>query len=175
MQKKISFNEILTLINSRKISALDLLPHDELPEKLIELCLKSGPDTCDLTTNSMLAALKEAYEQEDVETARVVVFGGGSGLANIIGGASKSSFWLKKPFVGLKEVFPRTSSVVCITDDGGSTGEILKDIPMIAIGDIRHVMLSSVQLGRLQKLYQLTVNQAVRLAGNIAAIFNYRF
>ncbi|NIR94851.1 MAG: YvcK family protein, partial [Gammaproteobacteria bacterium] len=67
--------------------------------------------------------------QFDVQNTRVVVLGGGTGLSNIIGGDSRKETWPEEPFNGLKEIFPHTKAIVCVTDDGGSTGELLKDLP----------------------------------------------
>jgi uncharacterized cofD-like protein len=65
--------------------------------------------------------------------------------------------------------------VICVTDDGGSTGELLKELPLIAIGDLRHVLLSAVQKTRLQKQYDLTDLEATRVAARLHALFNHRF
>lgn len=75
----------------------------------------------------------------------------------------------------MKSLFPNTRSIVCVTDDGGSTGELLKDLPLIALGDIRHVLLSSIQLSLLQNLYGLTEGEATRTVALLATVFNYRF
>lgn len=167
--------EILTQISDRTISPLDLLSHGDLREKLIELTLKEQLPALDYVSSEMLLALKKVLNSKKVDDAKVVVFGGGSGLSNIIGGDSRSVFWSKNPFKGIKEIFPHTRSVVCITDDGGSTGELLKDLPLIAIGDIRHVLLSSIQFSRLQKQYQITNTEAKELAAELAKLFNFRF
>lgn len=170
-----TINQILDEITHRTISPLDLLPHTDLSEKLIELTLHGDPRSADFKTNELLNDLRFAIESKRVDDAKVVVFGGGSGLSNIIGGDSRSEFWIRNPFCGLKEVFPHTKSIVCITDDGGSTGELLKDLPIIAIGDIRHVLLSSIQLKKLQKSYQLSVDEAKRVASILYKLFNSRF
>lgn len=86
---------------------------------------------------------------------RVVVLGGGTGLSNVVGGDSRRADWKETPFTGLKEVFPRLHSIVCVTDDGGSTGEMLKDFPLIGLGDLRHVLLSSIRSAHLKEQYQL--------------------
>lgn len=168
-------SEILSQISQRKISPLDLLPHGDLREKLIELILKEQLPALDFVSSELLLTLKKMFDVKKVDDAKVVVFGGGSGLSNIVGGDSRSKFWPKNPFQGIKEIFPHTRSVVCITDDGGSTGELLKDLPLIAIGDIRHVLLSSIQFSRLQKQYQITFAEAKSLAAELAKLFNFRF
>ncbi|MCF8055668.1 MAG: 2-phospho-L-lactate transferase CofD family protein [Desulfocapsa sp.] len=165
----------LRQIEAGLISPLDLLPHEDLREKLVELALSGVPEGIPSKTASGLQQIKDALEREPVEGLNVVVFGGGTGLSTIIGGDSRSVSWIKEPFSGLKSIFPKTRSIVCITDDGGSTGELLKDLPLIALGDIRHVLLSSIQLVKLQELYNLTELEAVRCVETLAAVFNHRF
>lgn len=171
---QLSLQETLTIISNQKLSPFDLLPHSDIREKLIELILRDNLGVLDFAAKDLLI-LKEAFENRPVDDAKVVVFGGGSGLSNIVGGDSRNERWTKNPFCGLKDVFPHTKSIVCITDDGGSTGELLKDLPVIAIGDIRHVLLSAIQLGRLQKQYSLSVKEANAFVEDVAAIFNLRF
>lgn len=172
---QMSLRDTLNQINNKTISPLDLLPHSDIREKLIELMLRENFGGIDFATTEMLENLKRAFEDRKVDEARVVVFGGGSGLSNVVGGDSRNEFWTRNPFCGIKEFFPRTKSIVCVTDDGGSTGELLKDLPIIAIGDIRHVLLSSVQLGRIQKRYGLSMGEAREFVAELASIFNVRF
>ena len=158
-----------------QLSPMDFLPHEDLREKLVELALSGVPGGLPSETAASLQQIKDALAQEPVSELNVVVFGGGTGLSTIIGGDSRAASWTKDPFSGLKNIFPRTRSIVCITDDGGSTGELLKDLPLIALGDIRHVLLSSIQLALLQNLYALSVAEAGECVECIASIFNYRF
>ncbi len=167
--------EKMRLLMAKQLSPLDLLPHTDLREKFIDLVLSGEPSNIDHQTAALFQELRRTLTQKKVEDVRVVVFGGGSGLSNIIGGDSRRKGWQQAPFSGLKEVFPRSRSIVCVTDDGGSTGELSKDIPLIAIGDIRHVLLSSIQLARLQKRYSLSVIEATEVAATLGTLFNYRF
>lgn len=166
---------LFSSLQDRNISSFDLLPHRDMKEKLVDLVLNGVPPSMTTDCATHLNELRSRLLSADVEDTRIVVFGGGSGLSNIIGGDSRQKNWLKQPFDGLKNVFPRTSAVVCVTDDGGSTGEMLKDLPVIGIGDIRHVMLSSIQSGRLERRYGLSAGQAADLVSDIAVIFNHRF
>lgn len=159
----------------RQLSPLDLLPHADLREKLVELVLSGEPAGLDAEITAQFQHLRLALEDKTVEGVRIVVFGGGTGLSNLIGGDSRSSTWARKPFVGLKELFPQTRAIVCVTDDGGSTGELQKDLPLIALGDLRHVLLSSVQSKRLQTLYGLIPFQAKEVVSALSSLFNYRF
>jgi uncharacterized cofD-like protein len=122
-----------------------------------------------------LAYLNQALNGAETREVRVVVFGGGTGLSNLIGGDSRNPLWSDDPFQGLKEVFPQTRAVVCVTDDGGSSGELLKDLPLIALGDIRHVLLSSVRQEKLQEHYGLVGREALRVTAVLHRLFNHRF
>ncbi|RUM41084.1 MAG: YvcK family protein, partial [Desulfocapsa sp.] len=174
-EKDVSVAATLSRIERISLSPLDLLPHEDLREKLVELALFSVPSGIPAESASRLQQVKEALAQEPVSDLRVVVFGGGTGLATIVGGDSRAVSWAKDPFSGLKNIFPNTRSIVCITDDGGSTGELLKDLPLVALGDIRHVLLSSIQLSKLQDLYGLSVDESGACVKVLASIFNYRF
>jgi uncharacterized cofD-like protein len=165
----------VTEIAGISLSPLDLLPQVELREKIVALALQGVPENAHATARVHLEELRRQLLATEVNGVRVVVFGGGTGLSNIIGGDSRLPSWAQKPFSGLKEIFPQTSSVVCFTDDGGSTGELLKDLPLVAIGDMRHVLLASIQLARLQKKYTLTAQEATSTAALLADIFNWRY
>ncbi len=165
----------LELLRCRQLSPLDLLPHVDLREKLVELVLSGEPAGLDAEITTQFQHLRLALEDKSVDDVRIVVFGGGTGLSNLIGGDSRSAAWARKPFVGLKEIFPHTCAIVCVTDDGGSTGELQKDLPLIALGDLRHVMLSSIQSTRLQALYGLIPARAKEVTSALSSLFNYRF
>jgi len=175
MQEDYRVQEKMRQLMTKQLSPLDLLPHIDLREKFIDLVLNGEPAHIDHETSTLFQDLRRTLMEKKVEDVRIVVFGGGSGLSNIIGGDSRRKGWQQAPFSGLKEIFPRSRSIVCITDDGGSTGELLKDIPLVAIGDIRHVLLSSMQLARLQKRYGLSVFEATEVAATLGTLFNYRY
>lgn len=167
--------EILNKLSQVSYSPLDLLPQKNLREKLVGLAIQGVPAELHGDAKAVLEQLREQLLEPDVEDVRVVVFGGGTGLSNIIGGDSRQEHWVNGPFCGLKNIFPRINSIVCVTDNGGSTGELLKDIPLMAIGDIRHVLLSSIQKRNLQKKYSLDSDEAQRVVTVIAKLFNWRF
>lgn len=162
-------------INEIFFTPLDLLPQPEIREKLAGLVLNGIPEAMTGVVAERLQHFRSWLNETSCTDVRVVVFGGGSGLSNIIGGDSRQKEWMKCPFEGLKQVFPQTHSVVCVTDNGGSTGEMLKDLDMIAIGDIRHVLLSSIQANRLQHRYQLHQGLVLETAERLANVFNFRF
>ncbi len=162
-------------ISNIKLSPLDLLPQAELREKIVALILQGVPENAHPSARAHLHDLRRKLLEPHLDGVEVVVFGGGTGLSNIIGGDSRLASWTSKPFSGLKEIFPQTRSIVCITDNGGSTGELLKDLPLMAIGDMRHVLLSSTQRANLQKKYNVTGEEAKGVATQLAAIFNWRY
>jgi len=162
-------------IQEVQLSPLDLLPQLDVREKIVDLVLRGIPVNAHSTAKKQLLGLRQELLETDVKNARVVVFGGGTGLSNIIGGDSRRETWARNPFSGLKEIFPRTRSVVCVTDNGGSTGELLKDLPLVAVGDMRHVLLSSIQSCNLQKKYSVDRQEAVAIASTLAEILNWRF
>jgi uncharacterized cofD-like protein len=167
-------NKLLAELATTGFAPLDLLPGEGLVEKVVGLSL-SGVPAGSSTLTGGLARLAALLEEVDTSALKVVVFGGGTGLSNLIGGDSRHPAWAEDPFRGLKEIFPRTSAVVCVTDDGGSTGELLKDLDIIALGDLRHVLLSSIKLRRLQKRYRLSEKRCYRVAAVLHRLFNRRY
>ena len=165
----------LTFLDNLIRSPLDLLPPREFAEKLIYLELQGPPKGLPSKVSGALHDLASSLSQFDVQNTRVVVLGGGTGLSNIIGGDSRKESWSEDPFSGLKEIFPQTKAIVCVTDDGGSTGELLKDLPFIALGDLRHVLLSSVRKKSLQDRYALDESECLQAVRVLHKLFNYRF
>ncbi len=165
----------LHFLTSQGFSVLDVLPGNSLAEKITGLVLDTGTGPFSPAISALFKDFRKQIEALDSNSAQVVVFGGGTGLSNIIGGDSRRLGWAERPFSGLKEVFPHVHSVVCITDDGGSTGELQKDLPLIALGDLRHVLISSIRRENLLREYGLDGVRAERCAAALHAIFNYRF
>jgi uncharacterized cofD-like protein len=100
--------------------------------------------------------------------AKVVVLGGGTGLSTVLGGNASLPSWPDRPPEGLLQEFSSVSVGVCTTDDGGSTGELVRRLPMIGIGDLRKVLLSMIDRRKLAGIYgaeapALTVIQQVFL------------
>ncbi|MFP3982429.1 MAG: 2-phospho-L-lactate transferase CofD family protein [Desulfurivibrionaceae bacterium] len=157
-----------------RLEPFDLLPRRSLVEKVIDLVL-FGPPEAPPHITAGLADMAATIDGIDTGEVKVVALGGGTGLANVIGGDSRNPDWPDDPFQGLKQVFPKTSSIVCVTDDGGSTGELLKDLPVIGLGDIRHVLLSSIQEERLKNKYRLSREGACRTVRTLHGLFNHRF
>ncbi|PIP43112.1 MAG: hypothetical protein COX17_08805 [Deltaproteobacteria bacterium CG23_combo_of_CG06-09_8_20_14_all_60_8] len=174
MTRKDAIAVALQELTAVSFGPLDLLPREGLAEKLIDLDLNglpAGPDS--LTAG--LAELAGQLAAMDTRDLEVVVFGGGTGLANVVGGDCRHPGWPRDPFQGMKALFPRMRSIVCVTDDGGSTGELMKDFPLIALGDLRHVLLSSVQDAKLRSQYGLDGAQSLAVAQVLHRLFNFRF
>lgn len=159
----------------QRVAPFDFLPNGNLAERLISLVLDGMPFDIPPSLAPSFVSCIQRLQELDTDETRVVVFGGGTGLSNIIGGDSRRLEWPRKPFSGIKKIFPGCHSVVCITDDGGSTGELLKDLPLVALGDLRHVLLSSIQQQQLTAAFDLDFDAAHRLAASLHALFNYRF
>lgn len=165
----------LEILTAKRLAVLDVLPEDSLAEKITSIILGSATGAFAPAISSLFHELKKQIETLDVSAIKVVVFGGGTGLSNVIGGDSRRAGWANHPFSGLKQVFAQVNSVVCVTDDGGSTGELQKDLPLIALGDLRHVLVSSIRRENLLREYSLNEVAAGRCAAALHAIFNYRF
>lgn len=168
-------SKIIDEIKSIDLNPLDFFPQPDLREKIVDLILRGIPHGAPAQARRSLAALRNRLLDSNVDQVKVVVFGGGTGLSNIIGGDSRQQSWVDQPFGGLKSVFPSTRSIVCVTDDGGSTGELLKDLQLFAVGDMRRVLLSAVQGTKLEKKYGIDRRQAYRVTKILARIFNWRF
>jgi len=103
--------------------------------------------------------------------ARVVVLGGGTGLSTVLGGNPALPSWPDRPAAGLACEFTRVHVGVCTTDDGGSTGELVRRLPMIGVGDLRKVMVAMIDRKMLARRYG-TVAPAL---GIIQQVFTHRF
>jgi uncharacterized cofD-like protein len=103
--------------------------------------------------------------------ARVVVLGGGTGLSTVLGGNSSLDSWADRPPAGLTREFEQVHVGVCTTDDGGSTGDLVRRLPMIGIGDLRKVFLSMIDRDVLTRRYGPEA-PALKI---IQQIFLYRF
>lgn len=162
-------------LGEQRLTPLDMLPEGNPAERVISLLFDGIPGEASSAISFQFADVIRNLTELQTRDLKVVVFGGGTGLSNVIGGDSRRKEWQQDPFNGLKEIFPRCHAVVCITDDGGSTGELLKDLPLIALGDLRHVLLSSIQRSSLESKFSLDTAGAENLAVALHKIFNYRF
>ncbi len=141
-------------------------------EHLVEFLL-TGTQT--LNAPSGLEDLAEEALRFDLRNTRVVVLGGGTGLSTIVGGNSQMPDWPDQPRFGVKQEFSSLHIIVCTTDDGGSTGRLLQSLPIIGIGDIRKLLISSIIPDHLRRRYHLAQQEADDLVRMIHALFNHRF
>ena len=119
--------------------------------------------------------LAEEVLRLDIRDTRAVILGGGTGLSTVVGGNSQMPDWADQPFLGMKQEFADLEIVVCTTDDGGSTGRLLKSLPLIGIGDLRKLLISSILPVNLQHSYHLSRRESDHLVHAIHSIFNFRF
>ena len=59
--------------------------------------------------------------------------------------------WPDRPAAGLAREFQQVHVGVCTTDDGGSTGELVRRLPMIGIGDLRERVRNAYNQARQQQ------------------------
>ena len=170
-----TLQDLLSALGEQRLTPLDVLPEGNPLERIISLLFDGVPEEAPTEIRAQFSGVISRLTEVKTSGLKVVVFGGGTGLSNIVGGDSRRKDWQQDPFSGLKEVFPRCHSIVCITDDGGSTGELLKDLPLIALGDLRHVLLSSVQRSNLEARFNIDAASAKRLAIALHELLNYRF
>lgn len=142
-------------------------------ESLLEYVINGNSKDVNIPHN--LCRMAQEVHKLDCRNKKVVVFGGGTGLSTVVGGNSQLFNWPDNPFVGLKQIFPNLDVVVCSTDDGRSTGLLLKQLPMIGIGDLRKLCLSMILLDNLRNIYKINEQEAKKLIELIHAVFNYRF
>lgn len=150
-------------------SAGDRRPVETLLGAVLK-CSVTGPDARDRRQEPARDVLSF-----DTSKTRVVVLGGGAGLSTVVGGDSRATAWADRPFVGLKEEFPRLNVAVVTTDDGGSTGRLLQRLPMIGIGDLRKSCLSLILSRNVRRAYRVTEERACDIVRLVQRIFNYRF
>ena len=174
-QENTQLQHCLAALLPTDLSPLDFLPEGSPEEKIIGLVLNGSPPGVSKKLAGLFHETLENLTGINTDSLKVVTLGGGTGLSNIVGGDSRLDDWQQKPFTGLKEIFPAITSIVCVTDDGGSTGELLKYLPLVGLGDLRHVLVSSVRKEKLQEYYKIDSQQALKLAADLYGIFNYRF
>ena len=128
-----------------------------------------------LNSPSGIRSLAEQVLRFDTRSTRAVILGGGTGLSTVVGGNSQMPDWAEQPCIGVKQEFPHLTFIVCTTDDGGSTGELLKSLPIIGVGDLRKLLISSIHLETLQRTYSLDEHSTLDLIKMIHRLFNHRF
>ena len=94
------------------------------------------------------------YRTRILEAApRVVAIGGGTGLSTLLR--------------GLKEVTANLTAVVTVTDDGGSSGRLRREMDALPPGDVRNCILALAEdESRLSELFQYRFTEPETLAGH---------
>lgn len=160
-------------LEQRQFSPFELLDKDSVIEKVLALTLAApGRLGVEASFFEPLLADFASFSTNDVPA---VVFGGGSGLSSIVGGNNRVPTWAEHPFEGLKSAFDDLTVSVCTTDDGGSTGLILRELEMIALGDLRQVCLSMVRSELLYARYGLDTEARLSVVGALRDLINHRF
>ena len=159
---------------SKNLRYLDLIPRESVLEKIVHLVLEGHGPFC--TAAPVFGRILDEFRRYPTESVRVVVFGGGTGLSSILGGEANLGRWGLSPFGGLKRYFQNLTVVVCVTDDGGSSGRLLREIPCIAPGDLRRAILASIlPRNLLLRFPSLYPQQLEVLARSIGKILEHRF
>jgi len=96
----------------------------------------------------------KVYEKRVLEKGpRIVVIGGGTGLAMLLH--------------GLKAYTSNITAVVTVADDGGSSGRLRKDFGVLPPGDIRNCLVALAEAEPLMgKLFQFRFEEGTELAGH---------
>jgi len=170
----LSGGELLNLLGKKELHYLDLIPRDSLEEKIAYLVLE-GPGAWG-ELGAVFDRLLEAVRRFSTQGVRTVVFGGGTGLSGILGGDTALAGWPMSPFGGLKRYFPDFTVAVCTTDDGGSSGSLLRSLRCIALGDLRRAILSAVTPhGLLARYPTLYPEDLETVTASLQRIMNHRF
>ncbi len=98
---------------------------------------------------------------------KVVAIGGGTGLSTILRGLKiyvpqPGAIYERRAFV-----ISRLSAIVCVTDDGGSSGRLRKDMGVLPPGDIRNCMVALAEdEALLSRLFQYRFSEGEGLEGH---------
>jgi uncharacterized cofD-like protein len=169
-----SAGELLSLLSETQLRYLDLIPRDSLEEKIAHLVLEGQGAWGEL--GAVFDRLLDAIRRFSTDGIRTVVFGGGTGLSSILGGDTALASWPQSPFEGLKRHFPNFTVAVCTTDDGGSSGLLLRSLRCIALGDLRRAALSAItHHGLLSRYPDLYPQEVETVAAALQRIMNHRF
>src|SRR4051794_7312497 len=100
---------------------------------------------------------------------RVVAIGGGTGLSTLLKGLKRFVLWPKETACGPPDspVIRDLSAVVTVSDDGGSSGRLRKELNMLPPGDIRNCIVAlSEDEALLSKLFRHRFEKGSGLEGH---------
>src|SRR5262249_27190058 len=93
---------------------------------------------------------------------RIVAIGGGTGLSTLLKGLKKYTSFFSTP-VRISEL----CAVVTVSDDGGSSGRLRKELNMLPPGDVRNCIVAlSEDEALLAKLFQHRFDKGTGLEGH---------
>jgi uncharacterized cofD-like protein len=99
------------------------------------------------------------------EPLRVVAIGGGTGLSTLLKGIRPYSYINAK--LPSRHPLMEITAVVTVTDDGGSSGRLRRDLDMLPPGDIRNCMVALAEdEALLTKLFQYRFDSGRGLRGH---------
>ena len=118
---------------------------------------------------SKSAELMAAQQSAQARGLRVVAIGGGTGLSTLLKGLKR--YALSPGEIACEEVdFPiirDLSAVVTVSDDGGSSGRLRKELNMLPPGDIRNCIVAlSEDAALLSKLFRHRFDKGSALEGH---------
>jgi uncharacterized cofD-like protein len=95
---------------------------------------------------------------------RVVAIGGGTGLSTLLKGLKK---YVGRQFAADSPCIAELCAVVTVSDDGGSSGRLRKDLNMLPPGDVRNCIVAlSEDEALLSKLFQHRFEKGGELGGH---------
>jgi uncharacterized cofD-like protein len=107
--------------------------------------------------------------QSEFQPVRIVALGGGTGLSMLLRGLKQHVARRKQEAgrVGPRRPIADLAAVVTVTDDGGSSGRLRRDLRMLPPGDIRNCMVAlSKDEALLSRLFQYRFAAGRGLAGH---------
>jgi uncharacterized cofD-like protein len=106
--------------------------------------------------------------QNEFRPVRIVALGGGTGLSMLLRGLKQHVARGKQPSRGtVARPIADLAAVVTVTDDGGSSGRLRRDLRMLPPGDIRNCMVAlSKDEALLSQLFQYRFAEGRGLAGH---------
>jgi uncharacterized cofD-like protein len=115
-----------------------------------------------------MGALPPSREKSAHATLRVVAIGGGTGLSTLLKGLKKFVGSGPRSITSLsKTEISELSGVVTVSDDGGSSGRLRKELNMLPPGDIRNCVVALSQDEALMaKLFQHRFQKGSGLEGH---------
>lgn len=125
----------------------------------------------DILTFQAKGFLQDLNSAESGTPLKVVAMGGGTGLSTVLKGLKhyvQPQYDVVVPIVEPREpVISELTAVVTVTDDGGSSGRLRKELNMLPPGDIRNCLVAlSTDETLLSRLFQYRFGRGSGLEGH---------